>query len=198
MTNKIYTINMPKVGDIYIGFQFMGVNILKRIHFNKLRNRCKIFITMNIKLWDIYTIIRRDDNTLTRLTAYFTFLKTCIRNRNVFEYESIWCHIWNFFRSWYAFSYLSFDAMIYISLQWFFKLWLRWMPLFVTSISSYLDISHDDVIKWKHFPRYWPFVWGIHRSPVNSPHKGQWYTTFVFSLICAWINGWETIARPVI
>ena len=29
-----------------------------------------------------------------------------------------------------------------------------------------------DVIKWKHFPRYWPFVRGIHRSPVNSPHKG--------------------------
>ena len=19
--------------------------------------------------------------------------------------------------------------------------------------------QHDDVIKWKHFPRYWPFVW---------------------------------------
>ena len=33
--------------------------------------------------------------------------------------------------------------------------------------------KHDDVIKWKHFPRYWPFVRGIHRSPVNSPHKGQ-------------------------
>ena len=33
--------------------------------------------------------------------------------------------------------------------------------------------QHDDVIKWKHFPRYWPFVRGIHRSPVNSPHKGQ-------------------------
>ena len=33
---------------------------------------------------------------------------------------------------------------------------------------------HDDVIKWKHFPRYWPFVRGIHRSPVNSSHKGQW------------------------
>ena len=32
---------------------------------------------------------------------------------------------------------------------------------------------HDDVIKWKHFPRYWPFVRGIHRWPVNSPHKGQ-------------------------
>ena len=30
---------------------------------------------------------------------------------------------------------------------------------------------HDDVIKWKHFPRYWPFVRGIHRSPVNSPSQ---------------------------
>ena len=49
---------------------------------------------------------------------------------------------------------------------------------------------HDDVIKWKHFPRYWPFVWGIYRSPVNSPHKGQWRGALMFSLICAWINGW--------
>ena len=24
---------------------------------------------------------------------------------------------------------------------------------------------HDDVIKWKDFPRYWPFVRGFHRSP---------------------------------
>ena len=24
-------------------------------------------------------------------------------------------------------------------------------------------IFHDDVIKWKQFPRYWPFVRGIHR-----------------------------------
>ena len=30
-------------------------------------------------------------------------------------------------------------------------------------------IFHDDVIKWKHLPRYWPFVRGIHRPPVNSP-----------------------------
>ena len=34
--------------------------------------------------------------------------------------------------------------------------------------------THDDVIKWKHFPRTgWPLVRGIHRSPVNSLHKGQ-------------------------
>ena len=52
------------------------------------------------------------------------------------------------------------------------------------------DLNHDDVIKWKHFPRYWPFVRGIHRSTVNSPHKGQWRGTLMFSLICARINVW--------
>ena len=30
--------------------------------------------------------------------------------------------------------------------------------------------SHDDVIKWKHFPRYWPFVRGIHRWSRWIPH----------------------------
>ena len=49
---------------------------------------------------------------------------------------------------------------------------------------------HDDVIKWKHFPLYWPFVRGIHRSPVNSPHKGQWRGALMFSLICTRISGW--------
>ena len=51
---------------------------------------------------------------------------------------------------------------------------------------------HDDVIKWKHFPRYWPFVRGIHRRPVNSPHKGPVTRSFdvFFDLrpINAWVN----------
>ena len=51
--------------------------------------------------------------------------------------------------------------------------------------------SHDDdIFKWKHFSWYWSFVKGIHRSPVVFPHKGQWRRTFIFSLICAWANGW--------
>ena len=69
-------------------------------------------------------------------------------------------------------------------------------PMFPKHVSQSLcspnmpRCSHDDVIKWKHFPRYWPFVRGIHRSPVNSPHKGQWRGALIFSLICIWINGW--------
>ena len=51
-------------------------------------------------------------------------------------------------------------------------------------------VSHDDVINWKHFPRFWPLVRGIHRSPVNPSHKYQWREALMFSLICARINGW--------
>ena len=49
---------------------------------------------------------------------------------------------------------------------------------------------HDDVIQWKQLPRNRPFVRGIPRSPVNSPHKGQWRGALMISLICVWINGW--------
>ena len=67
------------------------------------------------------------------------------------------------------------------------KTWLCSNP---GSLCEILQILHDDVIKWKHFPRYWPFVRGTHRSPVNSPHKGQWSGVFMFCLISAWMNGW--------
>ena len=65
-------------------------------------------------------------------------------------------------------------------------------PKIYHTISSH-DADHrntTDVIKWKYFLRYWRFVRGIHRSPVNSPHKGQWREALMFSLICARINGW--------
>ena len=74
--------------------------------------------------------------------------------------DMLWTFLWNY---------------VYMSV---FHLWECWF------------FNHDDVIKWKHFPRYWPFVRGIHRSTVNSPHKGQWRGSLMFSLICGRINGW--------
>ena len=69
--------------------------------------------------------------------------------------------------------------------------WILWQygASFYSSVISN-NIIHDDVIEWKHFPRYWPFVRGIHRPPVNSSHKGQWRRALMFSLICAWITDW--------
>ena len=77
------------------------------------------------------------------------------------------------------------------SVSWLYVLILWWQvsarPLGITVKTI---TWHDDVIKWNHFPRYWPFVRGIHRSPVNSPHKGQWRRALIFYLICVRINGW--------
>ena len=47
---------------------------------------------------------------------------------------------------------------------------------------------------WRHqmdsFSCYCPLVRGIHRSPVNSLHKGQWREALRISLICAGTNSW--------
>ena len=85
-------------------------------------------------------------------------------------------------------SCIAFWKLMWEKLQWYDPSWLR-KPQGSTLLCIPFAI-HDDVIKWKHFPCYWPFVRGIHRSPVNSPHKGQWRGALVFSLICVWINGW--------
>ena len=43
------------------------------------------------------------------------------------------------------------------------------------------QLTHDDVIKWKHFPLYCPFVKGIHRSPVDSPPRPEaWSFDFLY------------------
>ena len=74
-------------------------------------------------------------------------------------------------------------AGIELTIIWF-RLWHR--PRLRVSPQETMMTSSNV----KHFPRYWPFVWGIHRSLVNSPHKGQWRGALMFSLIRAWINGW--------
>ena len=61
----------------------------------------------------------------------------------------------------------------------------RWPEYAIHWVMHVVAHNHDDVIKWKYFPRYWPFVWGIQWLPVNSPHKGQWRGALMFSLICA-------------
>ena len=67
-------------------------------------------------------------------------------------------------------------------------------------------VTHDDVIKWKHFPRNWPFVRGIHRFPVNSPHKDQWRGALMFFFyLClnkrlskqSWGWWFETLSRSL-
>ena len=53
-----------------------------------------------------------------------------------------------------------------------------------------VTLADDDVMKCKQFPRYWPFVRGIHRPPVNFKHISQWRGALMYSLIMAWTDSW--------
>ena len=64
------------------------------------------------------------------------------------------------------------------------------MSLIRISINIVLTMLHYDVIKWKHLPRYRPFVRGIHKPLMDFPHKEQWQGALMFSLIYDWTKSW--------
>ena len=43
-------------------------------------------------------------------------------------------------------------------------LFQSWPKIDLSSAGQKNVLQHDDIMKWKHFPRYWPFVGGIHRT----------------------------------
>ena len=67
---------------------------------------------------------------------------------------------------------------------------------FKTVIVVLLNLCQLTCVSWRRhqmetFSALLALMRGIHRSPVNSPHKGQWRGALVFYLICAArINGW--------
>ena len=103
----------------------------------------------------------------------------------------LWQHLYTNFTLNMRLMCLWNSSWVYVFLEQIFRLILRiHLSVSVCLLALFFE-PHDYVIKWKHFPRYWPFVRGIHRSPVNSLHKGQWRGALMFSLICVSINGWE-------
>ena len=78
-----------------------------------------------------------------------------------YEYDAVFFNTHKIFCAPFEYKNISHDIDMYLGGE-----KLGWADL----------IRHlqDDVIKWKHFPRYWPFARGIHWFlPGNSPHKGQ-------------------------
>ena len=130
----------------------------------------------------------------------------CTDGDELIRYTEAWTHWSTFCRQYFKIIFLNYFnenscILIHISLKWIprdsidinsaLAAFYRWWHLTLTHIFlTRAQYTYDDVIKWKHFPRYWPFVRGIHRSPMNSPHKGQWRGALMFSLICARINSW--------
>ena len=74
----------------------------------------------------------------------------------------------------------------------------RWPPWDLLSGMLTWIIGHDDVIRWKHFPRYWPYVRGIHRSLVSSHTKASDAELWCFLRSVPDYTIDQTIARLVI
>ena len=108
----------------------------------------------------------------------FSSVKSCDIHRGPFHWK---CLRYNHSNKW--------EKYIFQITTYFWWQWAKHI-LHVVSLSLGNHRIHDDIIKWKHFLLYWPFVRGIHQSPLNSPHKGQWRGALMFFLICTWINGW--------
>ena len=84
----------------------------------------------------------------------------------------------------------------FTSVYLFRHIWCSWMTLSVGLCACNGTKMRDkeymlyDVIKWKHFTRYWPFVPGIHRSPGWIP-----LTKASDAELCCflWFAPWQTI-----
>ena len=98
----------------------------------------------------------------------------------------------------YVLSWRTGSALIRVLLWCLFSLLLRNSgnrhqnnPLVTTETTRHSSTCIILYAWWRHqMARYWPFVRGIHRSSVKSPHKGQWGGALMLSLICVYINGW--------
>ena len=63
--------------------------------------------------------------------------------------------------------------------------------LFICLRERQRKTDHYDAIKWRYFPCYWPFVRGIHRSPVTSPRTNNSDAElWCFHWSAPWINAW--------
>ena len=65
-----------------------------------------------------------------------------------------------------------------------YQLYIQTLHCHTTALSLDIFAVHDNVITWKHFPRYWP---GIGEFPAQRPVTRSF---LMFSLICSGINSW--------
>ena len=79
----------------------------------------------------------------------------------------------------------------YSDILYHFRSVFIWQTSYLSvEVSSMVHVDMMTSSNRKRIPRCWPFVRGIHRPPVNSPHKSQWRGAMMFSLICTCIYGW--------
>ena len=70
----------------------------------------------------------------------------------------------------------------------------RGIPTVTKKLTGFWPLElHDDVIKWKHFPRYWPFCGELNSHQwilLTEASNAEARRASMFSLIDTWTNGW--------
>ena len=162
------------VCSIYEWFLFDGRE--KLLYFLK-----EVWIISLTKKVVCAEINRRDINANMNKLFTYIFAKSVDDARN-WRWPEIWIMIemiMNVFSCWCPYTVAAcYVEMIYVTYN---------PTLRIYHCSHRYNMMTSS---WNHFPRCWPFVQGINRSPVNSPHKGQWRGVLMFSLMCAWTNDW--------
>ena len=173
------------------------------LHRIILSDSCHIWWNINSEIEQLPRLQLHDDVTKWKhFRCYWPFVRGIHRSQVNSPHKSQWrralifCLIYAWINGWVNNreagdlrrhrAHYDVIVMRCSGYQWIMCLW------------CHLKHSHDDVITWKYFPRYWPFVRGIHQWPVNSPHKSQGRGALMFSLICVWINRWSNNMRLVI
>ena len=99
-------------------------------------------------LWHFGQVLRLLGNCSTILKYYFEFKVSQCGTKMLFK-QHISYQVWGvlFYKTWR--SILLYKQTV--------------EPNLIVPFVSLFVLRDDDVIKWNHFPRYWPFVRGIHR-----------------------------------
>ena len=162
----------------YTPYQYGCYRLLRdtKMTWEEMRDECRSHSTDTIKTDLVSIHCSAEDATLhiavmqseERVWIGFQRNGVIISTQLMFGFST---HLWqNNINSWHWFNYQIFKSML-LSLN----VLNRQRPSFPYCVCFFVChlMFHHDVIKWKHCPCYWPFVWGIHRWPVNLPHKGQ-------------------------
>ena len=109
--------------------------------------------TVTILFKVLCALLRKHSSWLIDFAHAASYFKHLVHphiiRRSMSSEVSFYCHIY---------YNIGIAAMIYASVY-------EWMKILSKKIRKHENLfGLDDVIKWKHFPRYWPFVRAIHRT----------------------------------
>ena len=165
---------------------------IKRIVTTATHNTCSIILRV------IQNGHHLADDIFNVIFANANFIEVCIGvpfdNKAVLVQIMAWCLAGDkpLFETMMAYSsmmYMCTQSQCCISHKICTRFSYAFVLLWLISSVQCKFAWHDDVIKWKYFPRYWPFMKGIHRWPVISPHTkandaGLWSAP-VYSTVCS-------------